>query len=89
MVNSPPAEEPRSVLGRYPRRRPPGPRGLPLIGNVLALGNDPLGFFETTRRYGDLASLDLAGWQTLVVSDLPAVERILVEDHRSYVRWKS
>jgi len=89
MVNSPPAEAPRSVGGRYPRRRPPGPRGLPLIGNLLALGNDPLGFFaETARRYGDLVSLDLAGWQTLVVSDLPAIEKILVEDHRNYVKHR-
>ena len=78
MVNSPPAEAPGSLGGRYPRRRPPSPRGLPLIGNLLALGNNPLGFFaETARRYGDLVSLDLAGWQTLLVSDLPAIEKIL------------
>jgi cytochrome P450 len=89
MVNSPPAEAPRSLGGRYPRRRPPGPRGLPLIGNLLALGNDPLGFFaETARRYGDLVSLDLAGWRTLLVSDLPAIEKILVDDHRNYVKHR-
>jgi cytochrome P450 len=89
MVNSPPAEAPRSLGGRYPRRRPPGPRGLPLIGNLLALGNDPLGFFaETARRYGDLVALDLAGWQTLLVSDLPAIEKILVDDHRNYVKHR-
>jgi hypothetical protein len=82
MVNSPAAEAQRSVWGR-----PPGPRGLPLVGNLLALGNEPLGFFaETARRYGDLVQLNLAGWQTLLVSDLPAIEKILVEDHRNYVK---
>jgi cytochrome P450 len=89
MVYSHPAEAPRSAGGPYPRRRPPGPRGLPLIGNLLALGKDPLGFFaETARRYGDLVSLDLAGWQTLLVSDLPAIEKILVDDHRNYVKHR-
>jgi cytochrome P450 len=85
MVYSSPVKA--SAGGPYPQRRPPGPRGLPLIGNLLALGKDPLGFFaETTRRYGDLVSLNLAGWQTLLVNDLPAIEKILVEDHRSYVK---
>jgi len=89
MVYSHPAEAPRSAGGPYPRRRPPGPRGLPLIGNLLALGKDPLGFFaETAKRYGDLVSLDLAGWQTLLVSDLPAIEKILVDDHRNYVKHR-
>jgi cytochrome P450 len=89
MVYSHPAEAPRSAGGPYPRRRPPGPRGLPLIGNLLALGKDPLDFFaETAKRYGDLVSLDLAGWQTLLVSDLPAIEKILVDDHRNYVKHR-
>ena len=81
MVYSSHAEARRSPGRRYPRRTPPGPRGLPLVGNLLALGKDPLGFFtETTRQHGDLVSLNLAGWQTLLVSDLPAIEKILVED---------
>ena len=87
MVYSSHAEARRSPGRRYPRRTPPGPRGLPLVGNLLALGKDPLGFFtETTRQHGDLVSLNLAGWQTLLVSDLPAIEKVLVEDHQSYAK---
>jgi cytochrome P450 len=87
MVYSPSTEALASVEERDQRRGPLGPRGLPLIGNLLALGKNPLGFFvETTRRYGDLVSLNLAGWQTLLVSDLSVIEKILVEDHRSYVK---
>src|SRR5260221_13279972 len=89
MANSPAAEALRSLGARYPLPRPAGPRGLPLIGNLLALGNDPLGFFaEAARRYGDLVSLDLAGWQTLLVSDLPAIEKILVDDNRNSVKHR-
>jgi hypothetical protein len=85
MVYSSHTETPRNTGGPYSQPRPPGPPGLPLIGNLLALGRDPLGFFtETTRRYGDLVSLNLAGWQTLLVSD--SIERILVEDRRSFIK---
>jgi hypothetical protein len=85
MVYSSPAEASPGRL--YPRRTPPGPRGSPLVGNLLALGKDPLGFFTgTTRQYGDLVSLNLAGWPTLLVSDLSAIESVLVEDHRSYAK---
>jgi cytochrome P450 len=88
MVYSSPAEPSGNVTGRHLRGGPPGPRGLPLIGNLLAL-KDPLGFFaETARQYGDLVSLNLAGWQTLLVSDLPAIEKILVEDHRNFVKHR-
>lgn len=87
MAYSSHAETPGNAGGPYSQPRPPGPPGLPLIGNLLALGRDPLGFFaETTRRYGDLVSLNLAGWKTLLVSDLPAIEKILVDDHRSFVK---
>ena len=37
MVYSSPALAPASVHGRYQPRRPPGPRGLPLVGNLLAV----------------------------------------------------
>jgi hypothetical protein len=87
VVYSPSAEVPRSIARHYRGRRPPGPRGWPLVGNLLALGKDPLGFLtETTRQYGNLVSLNLAGWQTLLISDLPAIEKILVEEHRSYAK---
>ena len=39
-------------------RRPPGPRGLPWIGNALSYLRDPLGFLSgCAARYGDVVRL--------------------------------
>jgi cytochrome P450 len=71
------------------RRYPPGPSGLPVIGNLLALGKNPLRFFAALAgEYGDFVSLNLAGWRALFVNNLPAIEKILVEQHRSYTKHK-
>ncbi len=60
---------------------------MPLLGNLLALGKDPLRFFpEMADRYGDFVSLNLAGWKALFVSDLPATEKVLVQEHRNYIK---
>ena len=74
----------------FPRsHRPPGPKGIPFLGNLLAFGKDQLGFFtETTRQYGDLVSLNLAGWPALLVHNMDAIEKILVKDHRNYIKNK-
>ncbi len=67
--------------------RPVGPPGLPFLGHVLDYARDPLGFWsETARRYGDIVPLNFAGWRSLLVSDLDAIENILVRDHRSYIK---
>ena len=67
--------------------KPPGPKGLPLLGNMLDFAKDQLGFFvNATRDYGDLVTANFAGWPTLVVSDMAAIEKILVKDHRNFVK---
>lgn len=65
----------------------PGPRGLPLLGSIVAFGRDPLGFLmDNARAHGDLVKMDLAGWPTLLVSDMQAIETILVKEHRNFVK---
>jgi hypothetical protein len=60
---------------------------LPLLGYVLDFARDPLGFWtETARRYGDIVPLNFAGWHGLLISDVDAIEDILVRDHRSYIK---
>jgi cytochrome P450 len=64
-----------------------GPRGLPFLGNLLSFGRDQLGFFtETARTYGDIVPLNFAGWPSLLVSDMDAIEKILVKDHEHYIK---
>lgn len=67
--------------------RPPGPRGLPLLGTIAEFGRDKLGFFTRCQRdHGDIVATNFAGWPTLVVSDLPAIERILVTEHHRFAK---
>jgi len=87
MVYSPSAEVHKNSIGRQHRDRPPGPPGWPLLGHLPAFGKDQLGFLtETARRYGDIVSLNLAGWPVVLVNDMDAIERILVKDHRNYIK---
>lgn len=77
----------QSRIGSSSSHRPPGPKGLPFLGNLVAFGKDELGFFtETARRYGDLVWLNFAGWPALLASDMEAIETILVKDHGNYIK---
>jgi cytochrome P450 len=66
---------------------PPGPRGLPLLGTIAEFGRDKLAFFTRCQReYGDIVETTFAGWPTLVVSDMEAIERILVTEHHRFAK---
>jgi cytochrome P450 len=58
---------------------PPGPRGVPLLGNLLGLARDQLGFVnECTRRYGDLVSISYGRRRAVIVNHPDDVEFVLV-----------
>ena len=59
-------------------RSVPGPRGLPLLGNVLQLSSQPQREFKKwARQYGELFQVKL-GWETWVFVNSPeAVKEIL------------
>lgn len=61
-------------------KRPPGPPGLPILGNTLQYGRDPLGLLtRCAREYGDIVRLRL-GFGTFHVLNHPdLVERVLRE----------
>ena len=61
---------------------PPGPRGLPVLGNTHQWARDPCGFRERLAdRYGDVVSYRLLGWDAYMVTDPAEVRRILVTEH--------
>lgn len=65
-------------------RRPPGPGGLPLVGNLHRYLRDPLGFIENcAREYGDVVYTNVGSMESYMVAHPSAIERILVaEDNR-------
>ncbi|HEV7252855.1 MAG TPA: cytochrome P450 [Mesorhizobium sp.] len=74
-----------SSSGRSPRR-PPGPKGVPLLGNLLPWHDPLVAFAEAARNYGDIVGLNFAGWPAVLVSDPEAIETILVRRHKDFVK---
>jgi cytochrome P450 len=68
-------------------RRPPGPRGIPFLGNGITFGSDPLRFLtECARRYGDLVAFRLGTWPALLVNNPADIEYVLVKHHRGFTK---
>ena len=66
---------------------PPRARGLPLLGNAVRCQRDPIGFIlECARRHGDVVDLGIPLMPTYLVSAPDLIERVLVGDHRSYIK---
>ncbi|HEX3595256.1 MAG TPA: cytochrome P450 [Polyangiaceae bacterium] len=55
-----------------------GPRGLPLLGNALAVVSDPLGFLtRVSREYGDVVRFTLPGQNIYLLNHPDAIEEAL------------
>jgi cytochrome P450 len=64
---------------------PPGPPGHLLLGNLLELSRDHLGFVhECVRRYGDVVVIRFGRRPVVVISDPRDVEYVLVTNQRNF-----
>ncbi len=60
-------------------RAPPGPPGQPVIGNLLELRRDPLGFLEMcAREYGDVARYRAARFNVYLLNQPDLIEQVFV-----------
>ncbi|MEZ6188994.1 MAG: cytochrome P450 [Planctomycetota bacterium] len=64
---------------------PPGPTGLPFLGNSLNYARDPLGTLsDLAREYGDIAHSRYAGADVFLVVQPAAIEHVLVKNRANY-----
>ncbi|KAJ7810244.1 cytochrome P450 [Mycena olivaceomarginata] len=71
----------RSVLGSLIRKGnlPPGPGGLPILGNLLQIPKDRawLAFSEWRKTYGDIIYLNIAGQNAVVLGNYKVASDLL------------
>ncbi|MHC3437645.1 cytochrome P450 [Natrialbaceae archaeon A-gly3] len=69
---------------------PPGPDGLPVLGNQLAFVRDPYGFMtRIAREDGDIAYWEDPDGPVYQLNHPEYVERVLVENNENYVKGKN
>ena len=71
--------------GTYGTSRPPGPRGLPLIGEARNFARDPLAFLTgVANQYGDIANFRLGGLDVFFVRHPDYVREVLITQRASF-----
>jgi cytochrome P450 len=74
------AESPRTA-----RQRPPGPRGLPILGMLPAVRRDPTGvFMSAARRFGEVAYLKIGPRRGYLITNPADVRHVLQDNARNY-----
>lgn len=69
----------------FSRRRPPNPRGLPLLGGSIEYSKDSLEYLRKAHREcGDIAYLRLYGKGAYFINHPDLVERVMITDNRHY-----
>lgn len=64
-----------------------GPKGYPLIGNLMDYVRAPLGFMESVARtHGDIAEIQLAGTRFYLLSHPDLVESVLVTQNKRFIK---
>ena len=66
---------------------PPGPDGLPLLGNTLSIAGNTFGFYDELAGYGDVVTYTVAGRRFVTLLHPDHVERALLSDFESFRKW--
>ena len=80
-----PFGSPRTASGA---KRPPGPKGRLLLGNMLEFSRDVLRYYdEWSREYGDIVALQLGAWPAVLLNNSDYAEYVLVRNHRNFIKF--
>ncbi|XP_017600836.1 PREDICTED: cytochrome P450 1A4-like, partial [Corvus brachyrhynchos] len=65
---------------------PPGPRGYPMVGNLLELRKDThLALTRLSRQYGDVMEVRIGTRPVLVLSGLDTIRQALVKQGEDFM----
>lgn len=83
---TPEAKEQRESMTTTPKKdRPPGPRGLPLIGNAGQAGRGLFEFItENARTYGDVVYFEIVNEPFYQLNHPDDIESVLVENNQQF-----
>uniref|UniRef100_A0A480MRN0 Cytochrome P450 2J2 n=1 Tax=Sus scrofa TaxID=9823 RepID=A0A480MRN0_PIG len=76
------------ILKRWrPKNYPPGPLRLPFVGNFLHLDFEQwhLSLQRFVKKYGNVLSLDLGAFSSVVITGLPLIKEALVHQDQNFV----
>ncbi len=66
---------------------PPGPKGKPVVGNLLEFRRDPLGFLLTAARdHGDVVHLQFGPQGIYLVNNPDYIRDVLVTNNRNFIK---
>jgi cytochrome P450 len=87
MTTSP---QPRPIIARKSGSKlPPGPKGLPILGNMFEARGDAVGYFaRCVREYGDIVFLRFLGVPMCFVNRPEHIESVLVTQHGNFEKSK-
>ena len=67
---------------------PPGPKGLPFLGNLLEFRRDALRYYsEWSRQYGDIVALRLGVWPAVLLNHSDHAEYVLVRNANNFIKF--
>lgn len=66
--------------------RPPGPTGLPVLGNTITVMRDPFGFYEELAQYGDVVQYQTVLGTFTALLHPHHVERVLLQEPDQFIQ---